>query len=176
MCRHDSETVATSQRKQMDQAAHRSLLLADAVEELSHRLGSGEVGPILARRKHLRALTHAHQRHRLALLLKRFRHARGHTPFVIGHEHHSSDGEPFHVDSIQQRPLNRCERIAMHDLIATVHSLGVRFGVDEVHTLPEADHWRSIGADAVIGLLPALSAAEVTELLATAASPPPAAS
>lgn len=65
---------------------------------------------------------------------------------------------------------------AMRDLIATVHSFGVRFGVDEVHTTEEADHWRSVGADAVIGLLPALSAAEVTELLTTAASPPPAVS
>ncbi|MGW4209659.1 diguanylate cyclase domain-containing protein [Lentzea sp. NPDC004789] len=67
-------------------------------------------------------------------------------------------------------------RQAMRDLIATVHSFGVRFGVDEVHTLEDAEHWRSAGADAVIGLLPALSAADVTELLATAASPPPAAS
>ena len=64
----------------------------------------------------------------------------------------------------------------MTDLVATVHSLGVRFGVDEVHTLEDADHWAAIGADGVIGLLPALSAAEVTDLLATAASPPPAAS
>ncbi|WP_232836631.1 diguanylate cyclase domain-containing protein [Lentzea terrae] len=67
-------------------------------------------------------------------------------------------------------------RQAMRDLIATVHSFGVRFGVDEVHTLEEAEHWRSVGADAVIGLLPALSADEVTELLTTAASPPPAVS
>lgn len=67
-------------------------------------------------------------------------------------------------------------RQAMRDLIATVHSFGVRFGVDEVHTLEEAEQWRSVGADAVIGLLPALSADEVTELLTTAASPPPAAS
>ncbi|NKE58039.1 EAL domain-containing protein [Lentzea sp. PSKA42] len=57
-------------------------------------------------------------------------------------------------------------RQAMRDLIATVHSFGVRFGVDEVHTLEEAEHWRSAGADGVIGLLPALTAAEVTELLA----------
>ncbi len=67
-------------------------------------------------------------------------------------------------------------RQAMRDLVATVHSLGVRFGVDEVHTAEDADRWKSAGADAVIGLLPALTAAEVTELLATAASPPPAAS
>ncbi|KOV80071.1 diguanylate cyclase domain-containing protein [Nocardia sp. NRRL S-836] len=67
-------------------------------------------------------------------------------------------------------------RQAMRDLVATVHSFGVRFGVDEVHTLEDAGHWREAGADAVIGLLPALTAAEVTELLATAASPPPAAS
>jgi EAL domain-containing protein (putative c-di-GMP-specific phosphodiesterase class I) len=67
-------------------------------------------------------------------------------------------------------------RQAMRDLVTTVHSFGVRFGVDEVHTLEDAEHWRSIGADAVIGLLPALSADEVTELLITAASPPPAAS
>ncbi|SEQ63711.1 PAS domain S-box-containing protein/diguanylate cyclase (GGDEF) domain-containing protein [Lentzea xinjiangensis] len=67
-------------------------------------------------------------------------------------------------------------RQAMHDLIATVHSLGVRFGVDEVHTATDADHWRAAGADGVIGLLPALTAAEVTDLLARAASPPPAAS
>jgi EAL domain-containing protein (putative c-di-GMP-specific phosphodiesterase class I) len=66
-------------------------------------------------------------------------------------------------------------RQAMRDLVATVHSFGVRFAVDEVHTLEDADHWRSIGADGVIGLLPALTAAEVTELL-TAASGPPAAS
>jgi diguanylate cyclase (GGDEF)-like protein/PAS domain S-box-containing protein len=65
---------------------------------------------------------------------------------------------------------------AMRDLIATVHSFGVRFGVDEVHTLEDAEHWRSAGADGVIGLLPALTAAEVTDLLATAASPPPEAS
>ncbi len=71
-----------------------------------------------------------------------------------------------------QSPL----RQAMHDLIATVHSFGVRFGVDEVHTGEEAEHWRQAGADGVIGLLPALTAAEVTELLTTAASPPPAAS
>ncbi|WP_052684241.1 putative bifunctional diguanylate cyclase/phosphodiesterase [Lentzea aerocolonigenes] len=64
---------------------------------------------------------------------------------------------------------------AMRDLIATVHSFGVRFGVDEVHTLEDAEYWRSAGADAVIGLLPALSADEVTELL-TAASQPPEAS
>ncbi|MEV6241295.1 diguanylate cyclase [Lentzea sp. NPDC051838] len=64
---------------------------------------------------------------------------------------------------------------AMRDLIATVHSFGVRFGVDEVHTLEDAGHWRSIGADAVIGLLPSLSANEVTNLL-RAASPPPEAS
>ncbi|GGU77777.1 diguanylate cyclase domain-containing protein [Lentzea flava] len=67
-------------------------------------------------------------------------------------------------------------RQAMRDLIATVHSFGVRFGVDEVHTLSDAEHWRSAGADGVIGLLPALSADEVTELLTTAPSPPPAAS
>ncbi len=67
-------------------------------------------------------------------------------------------------------------RQAMTDLVATVHSLGVRFGVDEVHTLEDADHWAAIGADGVIGLLPALSAAEVTDLLATAASTPPATS
>jgi EAL domain-containing protein (putative c-di-GMP-specific phosphodiesterase class I) len=67
-------------------------------------------------------------------------------------------------------------RQAMRDLIATVHSFGVRFGVDEVHTLEDAEHWRAAGADAVIGLLPALSAGDVTELLTTAASPPPAAS
>ncbi|GAA3653509.1 PAS domain S-box-containing protein/diguanylate cyclase (GGDEF)-like protein [Lentzea atacamensis] len=67
-------------------------------------------------------------------------------------------------------------RQAMRDLITTVHSFGVRFGVDEVRTLSDAEHWRSIGADGVIGLLPALSAAEVTKLLTTAASPPPAAS
>ncbi|MFJ8966371.1 putative bifunctional diguanylate cyclase/phosphodiesterase [Lentzea sp. NPDC102401] len=65
---------------------------------------------------------------------------------------------------------------AMRALIATVHSFGVRFGVDEVHTHADAEHWRQAGADGVIGLLPALTAAEVTELLATAASPPPAAS
>ncbi|MDT7789804.1 MAG: hypothetical protein QOF58_8223 [Pseudonocardiales bacterium] len=65
---------------------------------------------------------------------------------------------------------------AMRDLIATVHSFGVRFGVDEVHTLEDAEYWRSAGADGVIGLLPALSADEVTELLATAASQPPEAS
>ncbi|MDX8034992.1 diguanylate cyclase [Lentzea sp. BCCO 10_0856] len=63
-------------------------------------------------------------------------------------------------------------RQAMRDLITTVHSFGVRFGVDEVHTLEDADQWRSLGADGVIGLLPALTATEVTELLATAASPP----
>ncbi|MCG8926795.1 diguanylate cyclase domain-containing protein [Lentzea sp. CC55] len=67
-------------------------------------------------------------------------------------------------------------RQAMRDLIATVHSFGVRFGVDEVHTLDDAEHWRSAGADGVIGLLPALRAAEVTDLLARAASPPPGAS
>ncbi|MFI6100274.1 diguanylate cyclase domain-containing protein [Lentzea sp. NPDC051213] len=67
-------------------------------------------------------------------------------------------------------------RQAMRDLIATVHSLGVRFGVDEVHTFEDADHWRAAGADGVIGLLPALTAAEVTELLVRAASSPPAAS
>ncbi|MEU0883209.1 diguanylate cyclase [Lentzea sp. NPDC005914] len=67
-------------------------------------------------------------------------------------------------------------RQAMRDLVTAVHSFGVRFAVDEVHTLDDAEHWRSVGADAVIGLLPALSAAEVTELLATAVSPPPAAS
>lgn len=65
---------------------------------------------------------------------------------------------------------------AMRALIATVHGFGVRFGVDEVHTLDDAEHWRQAGADGVIGLLPALTAAEVTELLATAASPPTAAS
>jgi hypothetical protein len=63
----------------------------------------------------------------------------------------------------------------MRDLIRTVHSFGVRFGVDEVHTLEDAEHWRAAGADGVIGLLPALSADEVTELL-TAASRPPEAS
>ncbi|MEU7480354.1 diguanylate cyclase [Lentzea sp. NPDC042327] len=63
----------------------------------------------------------------------------------------------------------------MRDLVTTVHGLGVRFGVDEVHTAEEADLWRSLGADGVIGLLPALTADEVTELLTTA-SPPPAAS
>ncbi len=67
-------------------------------------------------------------------------------------------------------------RQAMQGLIATVHGLGVRFAVDEVHTLSDAEHWRSAGADGVIGLLPALSAAAVTELLVRAASPPPAAS
>ncbi|MET9626091.1 diguanylate cyclase [Lentzea sp. NPDC006480] len=61
---------------------------------------------------------------------------------------------------------------AMRDLIKTVHSFGVRFGVDEVHTVEDAEYWRSAGADGVIGLLPALSADEVTELLTTAASPP----
>ncbi|USX48415.1 bifunctional diguanylate cyclase/phosphodiesterase [Lentzea sp. HUAS12] len=65
---------------------------------------------------------------------------------------------------------------AMRALIATVHGLGVRFAVDEVHTLTDAAHWRRAGADGGIGLLPALSAAEVTDLLATAASLPPAAS
>jgi diguanylate cyclase (GGDEF)-like protein/PAS domain S-box-containing protein len=67
-------------------------------------------------------------------------------------------------------------RQSMCDLIASVHSFGVRFGADEVHTLEDAEHWRSAGADGVIGLLPALTAAEVTELLTTAASPPTAAS
>ncbi|NGY62727.1 diguanylate cyclase [Lentzea sp. NEAU-D13] len=65
---------------------------------------------------------------------------------------------------------------AMRDLIAAVHSFGVRFGVDEVHTLEDAEHWRSAGADGVIGLLPALAAAEVTDLLTKAVSPPPEAS
>ncbi|MEU3647093.1 diguanylate cyclase [Lentzea sp. NPDC034063] len=65
---------------------------------------------------------------------------------------------------------------AMRALIATVHGFGVRFGVDEVHTRADAEHWRQAGADGVIGLLPALTAAEVTELLTTAASPPPEAS
>ncbi|MFS8100230.1 diguanylate cyclase [Lentzea alba] len=63
-------------------------------------------------------------------------------------------------------------RQAMRDLIATVHSFGVRFGVDEVHTIEEADHWRAVGADAVIGLLPALPPDDVTELLTTASLPP----
>ncbi|MCX2953744.1 diguanylate cyclase domain-containing protein [Lentzea sp. NEAU-D7] len=65
---------------------------------------------------------------------------------------------------------------AMRALIETVHGFGVRFGVDEVHTPEDAEHWRRAGADGVIGLLPALPAAEVTELLATAASPRPEAS
>ncbi|MFD9704390.1 putative bifunctional diguanylate cyclase/phosphodiesterase [Lentzea sp. NPDC059081] len=72
----------------------------------------------------------------------------------------------------QDSPLHQ----AMRGLIATVHGFGVRFAVDEVHTLEEADDWRAAGADGVIGLLPALTAAQVTELLVRAASPPPAAS
>ncbi|WP_434448651.1 diguanylate cyclase domain-containing protein [Lentzea sp. E54] len=67
-------------------------------------------------------------------------------------------------------------RQAMRGLVATVHSFGVRFGVDETHTLADADHWRAVGADGVIGLLPALAAAEVTGLFATTASPQPGAS
>lgn len=67
-------------------------------------------------------------------------------------------------------------RQAMRGLIETVHGFGVRFAVDDVHTLDEAGEWRAVGADGVIGLLPALNATEVTELLATAASPPPATS
>ncbi|HEX7302686.1 diguanylate cyclase domain-containing protein [Lentzea sp.] len=72
----------------------------------------------------------------------------------------------------QDSPLHQ----AMRGLIATVHGFGVRFAADEVHTTSEADDWRAAGADGVIGLLPALTADEVTELLARAASPPPAAS
>jgi diguanylate cyclase (GGDEF)-like protein/PAS domain S-box-containing protein len=72
----------------------------------------------------------------------------------------------------QDSPLHQ----AMRGLVATVHGFGVRFAADEVHTLAEADDWHAAGADGVIGLLPALTAAEVTALLATAASPPPAAS
>ncbi|SDH36400.1 PAS domain S-box-containing protein/diguanylate cyclase (GGDEF) domain-containing protein [Lentzea fradiae] len=72
----------------------------------------------------------------------------------------------------RETPLHQ----AMRGLITTVHGFGVRFAADEVHTCAEADDWHAAGADGVIGLLPALTAAEVTELLATAASPPPAAS
>ncbi|MFD5828766.1 diguanylate cyclase domain-containing protein [Lentzea sp. NPDC060358] len=64
---------------------------------------------------------------------------------------------------------------AMRGLVETVHGLGVRFAADDVHTAAEADDWRAAGADGVIGLLPALTSREVTDLLARAASPPPAA-
>ncbi|ANZ35172.1 hypothetical protein BBK82_02895 [Lentzea guizhouensis] len=62
-------------------------------------------------------------------------------------------------------------RQAMRDLVTTVHRLGVRFAVDDVHTVDDAEQWRQAGADGVIGLLPALTADEVTDLL-RAASPP----
>ncbi|TWP44745.1 EAL domain-containing protein [Lentzea tibetensis] len=55
---------------------------------------------------------------------------------------------------------------AMGDVVAAVHRLGVRVVADGVGSDGDADWWTSVGADAVHGLMPALSAAEMTEYLA----------